>query len=1026
MGLRMCAEPNLHAGQEIRQKRDQGIEGKRACSKRGLQQRQSVHADKQEMSYTIKGGLSTNPRKVERKLVKKRESVSIDPPLTRAKGPRHSKTVGQKSEKRKIKEKVGIKGGIHWHLNSYLTSIGQGSISHAVHGGVPAASFRKFDGTSSTREHLMCFLDDLGVHRNNKELRLKEFSKSLSGKAFTWYVKLRLHSIKTWEELASKFCGKFLEEEGALHIMDLGRVKQKAGEGLVAFIKRYRDRALHCKQTLPEVDLVYGCIKNIEDGSKIFLSLGGRTTFAELMRKGADVAEAIKRQGKRTKDADNAYNVCTLEEREKNKSFRSSQPPRRLPLSKEKYDYPSYYMLHRTHGHTTLECWMIRHAFHKQVRAGKVLLPEKEKEVNDLHRRPLSDHGVNVIALSNNRIHIEEINEENDAKERELAAGLSKTRGFRIFFRKLGLHREAQQEAAKALVGIIKNHGGELGGMNAPLTRLSHSHASAIVFREPVLQGGKEIEIQGVRAPFEAAESHLIDAALFDELAPPGSGYLDVGRAIALRERGEIDRTRGKRGHDGEAFTTLHHPRGSYGHRISHGGGKRCSKRTPRHAKVPRGRAGREDSKVEAIARMKPPTNIKEAQQLVGKMGYIRHFIPTVGELVGPLCILLKERSIFTWTEEHKKTFDKIKQKMTSVCVMSPPVPKKSLRLYIAVTEQAISGLIAQEVEGQERPVYYWSRVLKYVETRYPKQECYCLTLPYAAKEYKHYFQAHTIEVMSKSDGIKCLLQNHAFTGRMSRIQRNKRWGSSSSDLQEKEEPQVDAKTMRRKNRRLEETHTGKAEAEDVIQKAEGIQRANNMHHAMCGEGGPSLYRRMQRVGLHWPSMRAHCREIQEACERCKDVRECFEVNPIEEDWRVPIKEYLEAGILTTEPREAEKLRKRAEKMMLGAEVSREAAIEGLEEDRLKAEDELMRHHKRLTLAYEKIVRPRMFHEGELVLKVTDDVMRGQHTSKWAPNWEGPYVVKEDHDNEYCILLDPEEECTIGPMNFKYVKKHYA
>ncbi|KAJ1393179.1 Retrotransposon gag domain [Sesbania bispinosa] len=167
------------------------------------------------------------------------------------------------------------------------------------------------------------------VHRSNKELRLKEFSKSLSGRAFTWYVKLRPRSINTWEELAAEFCGKFLEEEGAFHIMDLGRVKQKAGEGLLAFIKRYRDRALQCKETLPEADLVYGCIKNIQDGSHIFLSLWGISTFAELIKKGTDVAEAMKRRNKRTKEAESAYDILH--------PGRKKEKLQRQPVSKKVY-----------------------------------------------------------------------------------------------------------------------------------------------------------------------------------------------------------------------------------------------------------------------------------------------------------------------------------------------------------------------------------------------------------------------------------------------------------------------------------------------------------------------------------------------------------------------------------------------------------------------------------------------------------------------------------------------------------------
>ncbi|KAJ1380856.1 hypothetical protein SESBI_45664 [Sesbania bispinosa] len=104
----------------------------------------------------------------------------------------------------------------------------------------------------------------------------------------------------------------------------------------------------------------------------------------------------------------------------------------------------------------------------------------------------------------------------------------------------------------------------------------------------------------------------------------------------------------------------------------------------------------------------------------------------------------------------------------------------------------------------------------------------------------------------------------------------------------------------------------------------------------------------------------------------------------------------------------------------------REAIAEVVEEIRAKAEDELLKHHRRLALTYEKMVKPRMFREGELVLKATDAVMRKQHTSKWAPNWEGPYIVKEARGNGCCMLMDLEDQREIGPINFKYVKKYYA
>ncbi|KAJ1403360.1 Ribonuclease H domain [Sesbania bispinosa] len=556
---------------------------------------------------------------------------------------------------------------------------------------------------------------------------------------------------------------------------------------------------------------------------------------------------------------------------------------------------------------------------------------------------------------------------------------------------------------------------------------------------------------------------------------------------------------------------------------------------------------------------------------------------------------------------------------------------------------------MAQEVKGRERPICYLSRVLKDVETRYPKQERYCLAFAYAAQKYMHYFQAHTVEVMCKSEGIKCLLQSPSLTGRMSRCalmmseydiqlihptklksqaltdmlaicssgededvmeelrgempsinackkQEAKWWtlrfdgtpahpcGGARVILEQeggkvlvfsyqlrfpctnneaeyealvlglrmagelgvrrlrikgdlnlvikqlkgqygakeeslamyKEEalkwivtfeeveashvPRVDNKhadvlaTIGSRESRDEgeqivifkrstnpswtiEPFKGKADdwrrlvieklirrvsskvdkeykelkgilykrsAEGLLMKCvperEGVQKAKNLHHATCGQDGPTLNRRMQRI--YWPSMKTQCELIQEACEQCKDAKEWLAVNVVEGDWRKPLKEYLKAGVLPPEPREAEKIKKKYERyflergelfkrsfvarMVLGGGIPREAAAEGLEEDRNRAEEELIRHHRWLTLAYEKVVKPRMFHEGELVLKATDAVMRKQHTSKWAPNWEGPYIVKDAHESGYCTLLDPEDGRVIGSVNFKYVKKYYA
>ena len=44
---------------------------------------------------------------------------------------------------------------------------------------------------------------------------------------------------------------------------------------------------------------------------------------------------------------------------------------------------------------------------------------------------------------------------------------------------------------------------------------------------------------------------------------------------------------------------------------------------------------------------------------------------------------------------------------------MIAPLAGKELLIYLTASEEAVGVLVAQEVDGQERPVYYLSKLLK-------------------------------------------------------------------------------------------------------------------------------------------------------------------------------------------------------------------------------------------------------------------------------------------------------------------------
>lgn len=74
---------------------------------------------------------------------------------------------------------------------------------------------------------------------------------------------------------------------------------------------------------------------------------------------------------------------------------------------------------------------------------------------------------------------------------------------------------------------------------------------------------------------------------------------------------------------------------------------------------------------------------------------------------------------------------------------------------------------------------------------------------------------------------------------------------------------------------------------------------------------------------------------------------------------------------------------------------------------------------------FDKKVKPRIFREGNLVLK---KIMSFHNDSrgKWTSNYEGPYVVKKAFSGGALILTTRDSEEFPRPVNVDAVKKYFA
>ncbi|CAN6568039.1 unnamed protein product [Malus baccata var. baccata] len=127
-----------------------------------------------------------------------------------------------------------------------------------------------------------------------------------------------------------------------------------------------------------------------------------------------------------------------------------------------------------------------------------------------------------------------------------------------------------------------------------------------------------------------------------------------------------------------------------------------------------------------------------------------------------------KSQAIMESPSPTNKAFDSIKAYLTSPPVLVPPQRGKPLKLYIYASEKSIGSLLAQNNEGgKEQALYYLSRILTKVETRYSPVERLCLALYFTASKLRHYMLPCHVHIIAKTDVIKYMLSKPMLTGRI-------------------------------------------------------------------------------------------------------------------------------------------------------------------------------------------------------------------------------------------------------------------
>ena len=145
-------------------------------------------------------------------------------------------------------------------------------------------------------------------------------------------------------------------------------------------------------------------------------------------------------------------------------------------------------------------------------------------------------------------------------------------------------------------------------------------------------------------------------------------------------------------------------------------------------------------SKIEAVLKMPPPTDVSSLKSFLGSVQLNRKFIPNLTSMAEPLYRLTKKATHWKWEDEEQATFQQLKNVLSSDQVLVPFDPNKTLVLACDASSVGIgAALVHRYPDGSEHPIANMSKTLSAAERNYSQTHNKVLSIIFRLKKFYQY-----------------------------------------------------------------------------------------------------------------------------------------------------------------------------------------------------------------------------------------------------------------------------------------------
>ncbi|CAN6459005.1 unnamed protein product [Victoria cruziana] len=117
-------------------------------------------------------------------------------------------------------------------------------------------------------------------------------------------------------------------------------------------------------------------------------------------------------------------------------------------------------------------------------------------------------------------------------------------------------------------------------------------------------------------------------------------------------------------------------------------------------------------AKVETIAKLTPPSSVREVRSFLGLAGFYRRFIQDFSKISRPLCELLAKDVSFVFSEECLRSFNRLKEALVSAPILRAPDWNLDFEIMCDASDYAIGAILGQRIEKKPVVIYYASKSL--------------------------------------------------------------------------------------------------------------------------------------------------------------------------------------------------------------------------------------------------------------------------------------------------------------------------